>query len=59
MSDDPKKIGKPDRDRINVNEPHELRDWAKHFYVSQDKIKEAVKAVGVMAKDIERYLSST
>ena len=56
MSDDPKKTGKPDRDRINVNEPYELRDWAKHFGVSEEKIKEAVKKVGPMVKDVQKYL---
>ena len=31
MADDKTKAGKPDRDRINVNEPYELRDWGKKF----------------------------
>ena len=57
MADDKSKAGQADRDRINVNEDYELRDWAKHFHVSEDKIKEAVKAVGPMAKDVQDYLS--
>jgi hypothetical protein len=28
MADDKSKAGKPDRDRINVDEDYELRDWA-------------------------------
>lgn len=35
MSDDKKKVGKPDRDRINPDEDYELQDWAKHFGVEQ------------------------
>lgn len=57
MSDDKSKAGKADRDRINVDEPYELRDWAKHFHVSEEKIKEAVKAVGPMVKDVQKHLA--
>jgi len=31
MADDKTKTGKADRDRINVNEDYELRDWSKKF----------------------------
>ena len=37
MPDDPKKAGKPDRDRINVNEDHELRDWSNILGISPDR----------------------
>lgn len=56
MVDDRSKTGKPDRDRINIHEPYELRDWARHFGVSEQKIRDAVAAVGVMVKDVERHL---
>lgn len=56
MSDDKTKIGKPDRDRINIHEPYELAGWAKHFGVNEAKIKEAVGKVGVMVHDVKRYL---
>lgn len=56
MSDDKGKAGKPDRDRINVHEPYELRDWAKHFGVSEQAIKDAVAKVGVMVKDVAKEL---
>jgi Protein of unknown function (DUF3606) len=29
MADDKSNIGRQDRDRINVNEAYELRDWSK------------------------------
>ena len=34
MADDKTKTRKPDRDRINVNEDYELRDWSKKFGVT-------------------------
>ena len=56
MSDDKSKAGKPDRDRINVHESYELRDWAKHYGVSKDELKRAVAKVGVMVKDVDKEL---
>jgi predicted DNA-binding protein YlxM (UPF0122 family) len=56
MSDDKTKTGQQDRLRINVNEDYELRDWAKKYGVTRDQLKDAVKAVGPMAKDVEAYL---
>src|SRR4051794_13532349 len=46
MSDDHKKPGGQDRSRINVNEDYELRDWAKKFGVTTERLKAAVRAVG-------------
>lgn len=53
--DNKKNVGSPDRDRINVNEDYELRDWSEKFGVSKDELKAAVKAVGPIAKDVEAY----
>ncbi len=54
--DNLEKKGPPDGIRINIHESWELRDWAKHFAVTEAKIIEAVKAVGVMTKDVKTYL---
>ena len=54
--DNKKTAGSADRERINVNEDYELRDWSKKFGVSHEELKAAVKAVGPMAKDVEVYL---
>jgi hypothetical protein len=54
--DDKSKVGKPDRDRININEAYELRDWTKKFGVSEDALKTAVKKAGPMAKDVAKAL---
>lgn len=59
MADDKSKVGKPDRDRINPNEDYELQDWAKHFGVSKQKVKDAVQKVGPMVKDVTKELQGS
>jgi hypothetical protein len=56
MADDKTKVGKPDRDRINVAEDYEVRDWSKKFGVSPERLKAAVHKVGPMAEDVRREL---
>jgi hypothetical protein len=56
MADNLKSSGGQDRERINVNQAHELRDWAKKFDVTPDALKEAVQAVGDRADEVERHL---
>jgi hypothetical protein len=56
MSDDKSKAGKQDRDRIDVSEEYELRDWSKKFGVTPDEPKSAVQKVGPMAKDVQQHL---
>lgn len=56
MPDDKDKVGKPDRDRINVNEPYEVKYWCSQFGVTEQRLREAVKAVGPMVADVKRYL---
>jgi hypothetical protein len=58
MSDDKSKTGSPDRNRINVNEDYELRDWSKKFGCTHEELKVAVKAVGTSAKAVEEHLKS-
>lgn len=59
MTDDLSKHGKQDRDRINVNEPHELRHWSKKFGCTEDELRDAVKRAGPMAADVEREIRRT
>ena len=54
--DNKTRTGSPDRDRININESYEVRDWADKFGVSHARLKEAVAAVGTSAKKVEAYL---
>lgn len=56
MSDDLTNRGSQDRARINVNEDHELRYWTKELGVSEQQLKEAVKAVGVSVKAVKEHL---
>ena len=56
MADDLTKRASPDRDRINVEEDYEVRDWAKHFGVSEEELRKAVEAAGPMVKNVERHL---
>ncbi len=56
MSDDKTKSGAGDRERINVSEDYELRDWSKSLGVTPEKLKEAVQKVGPMVDDVKREL---
>ena len=56
MSDNLKEVGKEDRDRINVNEAHEVQYWTKELGVNTQQLIAAVKAAGVMAADVREYL---
>lgn len=45
-----------DKDRINVNEPWEVRYWTQKFGVSETQLKQAVDAVGPMMDKVKKYL---
>lgn len=57
MADDKRNPGSPDRDRINVNEEYELRDWSKSLGVSPEQLKEAVQKVGDRADDVRKHFN--
>jgi hypothetical protein len=56
MPDDPKKTGRQDDERINVNQSHELKYWKDKFGVTEDALKKAVQKVGPMDKDVKKEL---
>jgi hypothetical protein len=56
MADDMRNVGSPDRDRINVNEDYELRDWSTSLGVLSEELKKAVQAVGDRADAVRRHL---
>jgi Protein of unknown function (DUF3606) len=58
MPDDLSNRGRPDRDRVNVNEEHELRNWAQSLGATPERVKEAVQAVGDRADRVRQYLGS-
>jgi hypothetical protein len=56
MADDLSNRGRPDRDRINIDEEYEVRDWAKKFGVSEDELRQAVAKVGDRADAVRQHL---
>jgi hypothetical protein len=58
MPDDLKQRGGQERKRIDVNQDHELRDWAEKFGVSKEQLKEAVQAVGDRADKVADHLKT-
>lgn len=58
MSDDKTQSGGQDRQRINVKQPYEVRDWSVKFGVTPERLRAAVAAVGVFADDVEKHLRS-
>ena len=56
MADDKSISNQQDRERINVNQDYELRDWAKTLNTTPEKLKEAVQAVGDRADKVREYL---
>ncbi|WP_427913289.1 DUF3606 domain-containing protein [Ramlibacter sp. MMS24-I3-19] len=58
MSDDKTKAHGQDRERINVHEDYELRDWSRSLNTTPERLKEAVQAVGDRAEKVREYLKS-
>ena len=56
MADDTKKRSKPDRDRINVQQDHEVRYWTKELGVSEEELRQAVARVGDKAQAVRQHL---
>jgi hypothetical protein len=56
MADDKSKVGRQDRERIDVNEDYELRDWSKKFGATPDELKKAVQSVGTSADAVRKHL---
>lgn len=46
-------------ERINVSEDQALHSWAKKLDASPEQIKEAVRAVGDCATDVEAHLKGS
>jgi hypothetical protein len=56
MPDDKSKSSGQDRERIDVSQDYELRDWAKSLNTTPERVKEAVQAVGDRAEKVREYL---
>ncbi len=58
MSDDKTQRGAPDRDRIDIHDPDEVRNWTKSLNTTPERLKAAVAAVGRMATKVREHLGS-
>jgi hypothetical protein len=58
MSDDKTQRGSPDRDRIDMNDPDEVRNWTQSLGVSKEELQKAVEAAGTTATKVREYLKS-
>ena len=56
MSDDKGNRGAPDRDRIDMNDPDEVRNWTQSLGVTREDLQRAVEAVGTTAGKVYDYL---
>jgi hypothetical protein len=56
MADDPNKRGSPDKDRIDINDEHEVRNWSMVLKVAPDQLKDAVRKVGTSPEQVRHYL---
>jgi len=43
-------------DRIDVDDPKARADWARRLDATEDQLREAVRAVGPKAADVEMHL---
>ena len=57
MADNKSNTGSPDRDRINMSEDYEVRDWSEALGVSPERLQEAADAVGSSADKVRAYLN--
>ena len=58
MTGDFKRRRPEDPDRINIDHEWELEYWADKFGISQEEVITAVRTVGVLIYELERYLGS-
>ena len=56
MSDNKTKTAPQDAQRVNVNEDYEVAYWSQRLATTPEKLKAAVKRVGVMVEDVEKEL---
>ena len=54
--DDPSKRGGQDRDRISIEQDHELRYWTEKLGVSAEELKAAIIQVGDRVDKVEAFL---
>ena len=58
MSDNKANRGAPDRDRIDIHDADEVRNWTKSLGVTKEELQKAVQAVGDRAEKVREHLRS-
>jgi hypothetical protein len=56
MPDDRSRRESPDRERIDIHDEHEVRNWAMSLKVTPEQLKAAVSKVGTSADQVRQYL---
>lgn len=54
--DDKTNRGEPDRSKINVNEPYEVKYWSEKFGVRPPELRLAVERVGTSPDAVRKAL---
>ena len=58
MSDHKTKRRFTDRARMNLSQDYEIRGWANRLGVSDQELRDAVRAVGDSVKKVQEYLKN-
>ena len=58
MADDRRKRGGLDRNRINLQQPYEVRFWMQELGVDEAALREAVAQVGTRADTVRQHLEA-
>jgi Protein of unknown function (DUF3606) len=56
--DDPKKRASPDRSKINMHEPHEVKYWTKEIGMDQNQLQKLFDKVGNSAVSVRKELAT-
>ena len=56
MADDTKQRHGQDRKRIDLDQDYELRYWTRELGVTEQELKQAVRAAGTQIETVRRYL---
>jgi hypothetical protein len=57
MADNLEQTGRPDDQRINVEQDHELSYWSKELGVSREELRKAVQQAGPVVKNVRQHLN--
>ena len=56
MADDRNNRGQPDRIKVNIDDPYEVRYWTDRLRCTGEELRDAVGTVGVGVSAVEDYI---